>query len=309
MRNQKRLLTGIALILCSFMLFGCAKKEEPFVENEVTMEGQTLALAGVANARQLGGYRTEDGRTVKKDVLLRTAKLADAAEEDIAALANRYHVTEVVDFRTAAEIAQAPNPEIPGAKNIEVPIISEDMYKTIASKSRAFYSEGMDRSQFALELHRAGVFSAIYENMFETEMSLQGYREFLDLLLEHGDGAILWHCTSGKDRTGVGAMVILTLLGVDKETILQDYTLTNEFYRDEIEELREEVSLLTDDPGEVDGALNQYGVSRSFLEDLYARAENESGSMLEYLKAKLNITDDEIRTLQEKYLKDENQEK
>lgn len=292
----------IILVLCSLTLFGCAKKENTPVENTVSVESQTLGLSGIGNARQLCGYKTEDGKTVKKDVLLRTAKLAGAAEDDIDALVNTYHVTEVVDLRTSSEIEQAPNPEIPGAKNIEIGIIPDSLYNEVLKKSAAVYSADMASPQFALALYKAGVYDIIYDSMFETDTSIDGYRQFLELLLEHNDGAILWHCTSGKDRTGVGAMIILTLLGVDKETILRDYVLTNDFVGDEIEELRKAVLEFTDDPKEVEGALNMCGVSRSLMDAVYDRAEKENGSMLEYLKTKLNITDDEIKTLRDKYL-------
>ncbi len=72
-------------------------------DQPVTKEAQALLVTGIENARQLGGYETADGRHVKRDVLLRTAKLSDAPSEELAALKDIYHLGVVVDFRTLAE--------------------------------------------------------------------------------------------------------------------------------------------------------------------------------------------------------------
>ena len=124
----------------------------------------------------------------------------------------------------------------------------------------------------------------------------------MDKLLAHEDGAFLWHCTGGKDRAGTAAVIALTLLGVDKETVLDDFELTNQFNAKSIEYMKSKAAELTDDQDEIDGVAMLTGVSRQLMENLFDRAESENGSMLEFLKAKLKITDDEIATLRSKYL-------
>lgn len=83
-------------------------------------------LTGVVNGRQLGGYLTADGRRVKDNVLLRTGKMSGATEDDVQALAETYHVTQIVDFRSASEFTQDPDPELPGCVNTNLPVISEE---------------------------------------------------------------------------------------------------------------------------------------------------------------------------------------
>ncbi len=307
----------IAAILCCTLLAGCnsagagtesapapeISQTESIPANSVTVEGQTLGMEKLSNARQLGGYITEDGKMrVKNNILLRTAKLCDASEADIQKLKDTYHLTDIIDMRATLEIENNPDPEIEGANNTHIIIIDESG-NAAASSSGVFTLTDGNYGEYMLELYRSGGLDEnIYTDMFSSEAGVAGFRKFVDMLLEHDDGSILWHCTSGKDRTGVGAVIILTLLGVDKETALEDFDLTNKFNAKTIAYMTSLASELTDDQTEIDGVAALAGVSRPFMEKLFDLAESENGSMLEFLKAKLNITDEEITTLRAKYL-------
>lgn len=271
--------------------------------NTVTVESQTLGMEKLGNARQLGEYLTTDGMRVRRDVLLRTAKLAGGSEADIQKLHDVYNVTEVIDLRTTDEIASAPDPDIEGATNERVRILDESGDDSAAAMTGVYSQNSDNPAASLLEMYRAGILSdTMYTSMFDNETALKGYREFVDKLLAHDDGAILWHCTGGKDRAGTAAVIALTLLGVDKETVLDDFELTNQFNAKSIEYMKSKAAELTDDQDEIEGVAMLTGVSRQLMENLFDRAESENGSMLEFLKAKLNITDDEIATLRSKYL-------
>ena len=271
--------------------------------NTVTVESQTLGMEKLGNARQLGGYLTTDGMRVRRDVLLRTAKLSGGSEADIQKLHDVYNVTEVIDLRTTDEIASAPDPDIEGAANERVRILDESGDDSAAAMTGVYSQNSDNPAASLLEMYRAGILSdTMYTSMFDNETALKRYREFVDKLLAHDDGAILWHCTGGKDRAGTAAVIALTLLGVDKETVLDDFELTNQFNAKSIEYMKSKAAELTDDQDEIDGVAMLTGVSRQLMENLFDRAESENGSMLEFLKAKLNITDDEIATLRSKYL-------
>lgn len=271
--------------------------------NTVTVESQALGMEKLGNARQLGGYLTTDGMRVKRDVLLRTAKLSGGSEADIQKLHDVYNVTEVIDLRTTDEIASAPDPDIEGAMNERVRILDESGDDSAAAMTGVYSQNSDNPAASLLEMYRAGILSdTMYTSMFDNEVALKGYREFVDKLLAHEDGAILWHCTGGKDRAGTAAVIALTLLGVDKETALDDFELTNQFNAKSIEYMKSKAAEITDNQDEIDGVAMLTGVSRQLMENLFDRAESENGSMLEFLKAKLNITDDEITTLRSKYL-------
>lgn len=207
-------------------------------------------------------------------------------------------MTEVIDLRTTDEIASAPDPDIEGATNERVRILDESGDDSTAAMTGVYSQNSDNPAASLLEMYRAGILSdTMYTSMFDNETALKGYREFVDKLLAHDDGAILWHCTGGKDRAGTAAVIALTLLGVDKETVLDDFELTNQFNAKSIEYMKSNAAELTDDQNEIEGVAMLTGVSRQLMENLFDRAESENGSMLEFLKAKLNITDDEIAIL------------
>ena len=246
--------------------------------NTVTVESQTLGMEKLGNARQLGEYLTTDGMRVRRDVLLRTAKLAGGSEADIQKLHDVYNVTEVIDLRTTDEIASAPDPDIEGATNERVRILDESGDDSAAAMTGVYSQNSDNPAASLLEMYRAGILSdTMYTSMFDNETAL-------------------------KDRAGTAAVIALTLLGVDKETVLDDFELTNQFNAKSIEYMKSKAAELTDDQDEIEGVAMLTGVSRQLMENLFDRAESENGSMLEFLKAKLNITDDEIATLRSKYL-------
>ncbi len=183
-------------------------------------------LRGAPNARDLGGLPTMDGRKVRTGLLLRSGELAGITDADAQTL-SQYPLRTVIDFRTDLEREQKPDRVLAGVRYIHCPIVQQaaagltreeqaDPYgavvahaKTMAGKERAFMCE-------------------LYRGLVTREFSVDHYRQFFALLLAQTDGALLYHCTAGKDRVGVGTMLLLTALGVDWPVIVENYLITNE---------------------------------------------------------------------------------
>ena len=183
-------------------------------------------LRGAPNARDLGGLPTMDGRKVRAGVLLRSGELAGITDADAHTL-SQYPLRTVIDFRTDLEREQKPDRVLAGVRYIHCPIVQQaaagltreeqaDPYgavvahaKTMAGKERVFMCE-------------------LYRGLVTREFSVDHYRQFFALLLAQTDGALLYHCTAGKDRVGVGTMLLLTALGVDWPVIVENYLITNE---------------------------------------------------------------------------------
>ena len=112
------------------------------------------------------------------------------------------------------------------------------------------------------------------------------YRRFFDLL-QHSQVPVLFHCTAGKDRTGIASALILTALGVDKTTIISDYLLTNDCLTGKYDNLR------------------QYGrfveffetVRVEYLEAAFSEIDKNFGGMDSYLKNQLAVDVDLLRTM------------
>ena len=193
--------------------------------------GAEIKFEGASNFRELGGYRAADGRHVKYGLLYRGGNLdmltSDADRAKLASLGLR----EILDLRSAGESAMHPEPAVPGAH-----------YQRVCGMRNAdgtemdFSGQGIERLRQEKEAFERSVghpvhdfywFSAMYAEM---PFHNPAYHALFDLL-EHRRVPVLFHCSCGKDRTGIGAMLILLALGVSRADALADYMLTNTYRR------------------------------------------------------------------------------
>lgn len=275
------------------------------LSDTVTVDGQTIHLAGIANARQLGGYRGFDHKAVKKDLLLRSGAMTGATPEDIRHLTEDLKLGTVIDFRTTTEIAAGPDPVIDGVKNIQLKILDEaSTINSAASVAASFFSSA-DPANAVLELARSsqGITAHTYSDILSGENARTGYRRFFRILLENTPGrAILWHCTGGKDRTGLAAAFLLSALGADRETILDDFELSNQFLAQNINYIVQKAAAYTNDEALILAVKNIVGVSREYMEQTLDDIDRSYGSMDHYLREFLGLTDQEKNRLRELYL-------
>lgn len=175
-----------------------------------------LPLAGAANFRDLGGYPTADGRHVKWGLVYRSNHLVNLTAADYEYL-NKLGIKLVCDLRTDGERRRSPTlwqggaaPEIMAAsalKDSDV-VLTPERLRQLAT-ARTGNEGGLTYDNIVLE------FPAQYGNVLRR--------------LAHGDLPSIAHCTAGKDRTGVFSAILLTLLGVPRDVIVQDYMLTGEY--------------------------------------------------------------------------------
>ncbi len=270
----------------------------------VSLETQAIELDGVANARQLGGYVCADGRKIKDGVLLRSAALSTLTDEGAKTLSEKYHLKYIFDFRMESERAAQPDKEVEGAENLSLPVFGSALYdeETMAAMKEAMQTGDPEQTYITLAKHKG--LSTIYSKMLVTDEGKKAYSEFFDKLLTVGDGeAVLWHCTQGKDRAGMAAVLLLYALGADEETIMQDYLLTNDSYKDliaESEAKAKELGLNEDETKEFTGTAA--AVYEDFLNLAVDSVKTEYGSVENYLKDGLGLTEEDIKTLQDKFL-------
>ena len=259
-----------------------------------------VELASVWNARELGGYKSIDGMSVKSGMLLRTGRLDNISDEDKYILQNTYHVSDVIDFRMDMERVKTNFPD--GAEYYHVNIIDDSKLGKKADKGGLFEMSTEEFLEFIETAENLGIFGEnMYITFLESAVGQKGYLEFLKILLK-AQGAVLWHCTSGKDRTGLGAMLILSALGVDEETIVKDYLLTNEYNAERIANTRRIFLEKTNDEEIAEKAvLLMDGVSEIPMKKALAHLKEKYGSVKGYIKF-LGISDEEIEILKEKYL-------
>lgn len=260
-----------------------------------------LDVEGLKNARQLGGYIGVDGRRVRDGLLIRTEGLDKLSEEAANALAEKYSVSYVVDFRMGYERALAADQTIPGVENEWISVYEMDMTdpENVALMKRI--SQLDSALQKSVEYAKTGKLASLYTDILLSERGQQGYARFFDILLE-ADGPVLWHCTHGKDRTGVAAALVLYALGVDEDTIMQDFLLTNTVYQDEIAQLEAGLKAAGYDEALVGEAQAMVGVKGEYLEAAFDAVKREYGSVEAYLRDQLGVSDEKLSRLREKYL-------
>lgn len=272
-------------------------------KQKVSLDEQILDIEGIGNARQLGGYVTSDGRKVKNNLLIRAADISAITAETAQKLADEYNVKYVVDLRMGYERDAAIDAEIPGAENIWISVYDLDMSDpVIAQMMKNIKAAGDDSVQKCIECAKAGLYSDLYTNILLSEQGQQGYAQFFDIMLNNKDGAFLWHCTHGKDRTGVAAALILYALGVDEDTIMQDFLLTNEVNKSGIEYMTGELKKRGCDEAIVNDALAMAGVNGEYLRNAFDKVKEKYGSVDDYIRNRLGVSDEEREQLKNMYL-------
>ena len=269
-----------------------------------------VKLDGVRNARELGGFPVGT-KVVKKGVLIRTGTLAHAKEDAIQVLSEQYHLQVIIDLRMTGESRKAPDPEVPGAKNIHLPVVEFEDYITKLGDpelARQYMSQNMSREEMIEVAFRHGLIGPeVYPFFLMGENGKKAYHEFFQTLLasDPKNGAILWHCTDGKDRAGLASALLLAALGASKETILEDYLLTNEYHAQMLEKVRENLASAEINPERRNVMLfASGGAIENYMLRAFEGMEKEFGGINGYLGEALKLTKSDIGELRKKYTED-----
>jgi protein-tyrosine phosphatase len=262
-------------------------------------------MNSVSNARELGGYKTMDGKRVREGVLLRTASLTDVSQEDLDALLKDHRLAAIIDLRASYELEEDPEPVVQGVAQYNFRIMDEQMMAgRAASISDILMDPNVDPVSRMMAILEAGVISdQMYVEFLQGEIGKNGFSEFFRVLLEAPEGsAVLWHCTNGKDRTGVAAMLLLGVLNVDEETIMEDFLLTNVFFEKEISAMREQLGAYIEDETLLEEILvTGRGVYAPYMQNAIDYIKENYGDIPGYVKAELGLTDEDIAKLQSLY--------
>lgn len=242
----------------------------------LTTPNRLLPLQHCLNGRDLGGLTNQNGQRLKTNRLWRTDALSQFAPSDLQLL-QTLPLHTIVDFRTETERTREPNAQPSEPTNtLNLDILSGNM---------AFYMQQIQQQDADA---RAIMLDMYADLVLHPHAQLQ-YRHFFALLQEPPQGTLVFHCSAGKDRTGIAAALILAALNVDDDTIMADYLLSN------------------------DGLLIKYGhliaahphlkdfltVSADFLEHAWRLIAQHHGSVSLYLQQVLQV---DTQRMQQLYL-------
>lgn len=258
-------------------------------------------LHSIPNARDLGGYVLPDGSVIREGLLLRGGCLEAASDADLAEMHDRYHLAHIFDFRTETELKRSPDKAVEGADNIWLPTIdpTTENLAEMSLPKEAFLDLGNWLVKNSASPLVQSVASRIYADMVTNEYTQLQYAAFLMRIVATGEGAVYWHCSQGKDRTGLGAAFILAALGADRELIVKDYLRSNDYYHEETEYWCAQVA--TEEEREVIRTF--IGVNVRYFNAALDLIDKRWGSMDDYLRGPLCLTGNDISILRKRYLK------
>ena len=253
------------------------------------------------NLRDLGDYLGADGRKLKSGLIYRSAAPGKMLRSERARFSS-LGIAHILDLRSSTEAEKLPDPSFPGASYTRI-------------------SGAMDADDREIDLSPSRIYGILFnprrvdddpeENLLsqlaETYSSLAfdnpAYRRLFELL-EAGETPLLFHCTNGKDRTGVAAMLILLALGASENDIIADYSLSNHYLEEEIEgkiarhPMLAKLSIFATAIRASEGVLPSFGAR--VLEEI----KQEYGDYGRFLEAEYGLTPNRIEALRERYLED-----
>jgi len=250
-------------------------------------------MDGAANFRDLGGYPTDDGRSVRWGRFYRSDDLHELSDADLQRF-SELGIQMVCDFRGEEEWRVEPDrlPEDPAPRVEHLEIWDEsfsgDAFREALSSGDL---EGRDLGALLVEGNRlfATRFADRYAAMFER------------LLIEDNLPALV-HCTAGKDRAGFASALILRTLGVPMETIFEDFLLTNHYTRGQTDRAILLIRLTTLFRVDGDQLRPVLGVERRYLEAAFAAIDERYGDFATYRREVLGIDDLQLARFREQNL-------
>ena len=179
------------------------------------MRCNLLDIEGCFNIRDIGGYPTADGKTVRHLRFVRSGSLSVLTERGKEQLLSQ-GLRCVVDLRSGAEVEQYPDTVMddPRFSWYHLPML-DYIHSSIAGKLMDVFPPSLEEMYFKL----------IRENKAD-------FRQLFELFADPAHQSFIFHCMAGKDRTGIAAALLLSLAGVDEQTIVEDYSHSAELLRE-----------------------------------------------------------------------------
>lgn len=274
-------------------------------DNQIIYTNRVLPLQGSNNFRDLGGYIGANGKRVKWGKLFRSDHLHRLTEHDKKVL-DDIGIKTVIDYRSEDEYQSQPN-QTWSTLQQTVHLVPEAQRAVLAAKA------GSTKEKVRQLVQREVDKNVKFDNSGKTMID-QGkdfvrldenkkiYRKMLTVVLDENNIPLDQHCRGGKDRTGYGVALILYLLGVNMDTILEDYMLTKTLRIQRNKRRMAQYANETSDQNVLDYLFSMLDTRSAYLEASFAEMINISGSIDSYLKNELKISKNDVEKLRNMYL-------
>lgn len=257
-----------------------------------------MKLKGISLFDDLGKIKNKDGKMIKPFSVYRSSHLSKMSEKTEQKLISKYHVAHVCDFRTDEELERFPELEHSSIKHYFLPALDKEQNTIITKETRMPVLKKITYEEGGAIIHM----HHLYHNIYTSPMAWKAYRSFFDVLLEAKDGeAVVFHCTQGKDRTGVALLLFLSALDVDEKTIEKSYMKYNRMTRAFRFWVRVGMNLFVS-PRLGLNLDRIISARRVYIQKTIQTIKDEYGGMKNYLNNIIGISDEEIKQLKLKYL-------
>ncbi len=300
--NKKLIFLATAVIICIIALIWIIPKEPATIPVSLPVSernaNRLINFEGIVNFRDIGGYATADGRTVKWGLLYRSGSLDEATDTDLETL-KAMQLTTLIDFRSPAEKEAHPShfPEPRGFELVEIPIYSKngvnpavEIRKRIMSFDLDSFFDVFNPEKFMLAANQR------MADTFTSEFSL-----FMKQVLAAGGKPVVWHCTGGKDRTGFAAAILLKILGVPLDVVFNDYALSKGY---QLEANKNKLLLirLVEGKETADNLALMIGVEKHWLSAGFEQVNKVYGNFDNYVRDGLQLRKEDIAYLRDTLL-------
>ena len=308
-RNRKRRIMNLArakLVIAGWGLVVTATSlpvtaQTPAEALPKLAPGQSLGIAlgipPIPNLRDVGGYTTREGAVVARGIAYRSdtfnpMNTSDIRKLELLKLKNDY------DLRTTLEAKERPDQMPPGV-HYELLNVLADAKSSAPAELEALLHD----PKKANAVLGGGKIEEMFENAYREFISLpsakQSYRTLFLSLADRQKLPAVFHCTTGKDRTGWAAAALLTLLGVPKQHVMNDFMRTNEYT---IPAFKREIDGFVAAGGDRSIALAIFGVKPEYLEASFDEVQKEYGSIENYFSEGLGIDSSRQQALRDLFL-------
>jgi protein-tyrosine phosphatase len=266
-----------------------------------------LSMEGIDNARELGGLVMQDGRKIRHGALVRSGDLFKASDNDVAILKDRFALSDVFDFRFEAERSSKPDREIEGVTYTWLSTLPQAYLASFSSgRADSTTTQSADLmealAKYSFHPKAQEMASSLYPAIVMDTTSQQRYGAFLRGVL-NAKGGSLWHCSQGKDRCGWGSAFVLAALGASRETIVEDFALSNVSYAPAVEAISAKILEQGGGEAELSFIRSMVGVNVENFESTLDLIDAQYGSLQNYLEQALGFTAQEQERMKQKYLK------
>lgn len=263
-----------------------------------------MQLKNLSNFRELGGYQI-GSKKIKKNALYRSDELCFLNDSEKNYLYDTLAIDTVIDFRGADEVHSNPDILDENINYFHLSIQTE-------VAERASENKSITKRKTTAEKIKAGETKDLYtisdglktlmRDLVRKESCRRIFSKMFEVYLNDQSKIVLQHCRGGKDRTGFGCAILMGALGASKESIFENYLMTNEFKKDDIEKKMSEYAALTDDTLLLNELNKILVVREEYLDASLQEMEKLFGGLEGFLEIGLGIDSNKRNQLAYKYL-------